>query len=293
MKLNDPRKTLIAGLALALGVCVSSSAFGAGGVSGKSMRLTQAPMNLTPVPMPYGPAPGPGGLTPVPAAPMLNGTAPLQLNPNVMPQPGAPNGPSVINAPANFGSQPALVPVDRPPMGLLYGEQEMLDGKKAEMKRLQGSPQGSYPAPPSAPPVNYGVPNGIMHAPNDVYGDGFGSMHSAAPLESIPHYSVGDRMGDAPPPGTLGQTYKRRSRLLEEMKHPRVGAVEVHLPENVDVTSRGLKSKWNGKVWRLESDPLLPGIPHIYEIKASWGEGTEPQVRTIRLIMGRIVDLDF
>jgi hypothetical protein len=102
-----------------------------------------------------------------------------------------------------------------------------------------------------------------------------------------------DRFGFAPPPGTLGQTYKRRTRLIDDKKHPRVGIVDVYLPEEVDVTSPGLKTKWTGKCWRLESDPLLPGVPHIFEIKASWGDGTDPQYRTVRLIMGRIVDLEF
>ena len=110
-----------------------------------------------------------------------------------------------------------------------------------------------------------------------------------------PYEPVTDRFGVAPPPGTLGQTYHRRSRLIEDDKHPRVGVVEVNLSENYDVSARGLKSKWTGKVWRLESDPLLPGIPHVYEVKAEWGpEGArEKEVRTVRLIMGRIVDLDF
>ena len=104
-----------------------------------------------------------------------------------------------------------------------------------------------------------------------------------------------DRYGVAPPPGTLGQTYQRRTQLIDEEKHPRVGIVEVHLSENYEVTAKGLKVKWTGKVWRLESDPLLPGVPHIYEVKSEWGpEGAKQhQVRTVRLIKGRIVDLDF
>jgi len=32
--------------------------------------------------------------------------------------------------------------------------------------------------------------------------------------------------------------------------------------------------------------PLLPGVPHIYEIKASWGEVLIPSYRTVRLIIG-------
>ncbi len=71
--------------------------------------------------------------------------------------------------------------------------------------------------------------------------------------------------------------------------------VDVHLSENYEVTAKGMKVKWTGKVWRLESDPLLPGRPHIIEVKSEWGpEGSKQnQVRSIRLIMGRIVDLEF
>ncbi|HUQ72173.1 MAG TPA: hypothetical protein VM165_21785 [Planctomycetaceae bacterium] len=106
-----------------------------------------------------------------------------------------------------------------------------------------------------------------------------------------------NRFGMAPPPGTLGKTYQRRTTLLPDEKHPRIGIVDVHVPENVDVTARGLKSKWTGQVWQLESEaPLLPGVPHIYAIKA---EKTLPNgekqvdVRWVRLIMGRVVDLEF
>lgn len=107
-----------------------------------------------------------------------------------------------------------------------------------------------------------------------------------------------DRFGMSPPPGTLGQTYKQRSRLIEDDKHPRFAAVDVFLPEEVDVTGRGMKSKWTGKVWRLEvKDPLLPGVPHIYAIKAERkskdGEVLSTDVRWVRLIPGRIVDLSF
>lgn len=100
-----------------------------------------------------------------------------------------------------------------------------------------------------------------------------------------------------PPPGTLGYTYRRRSRLLDKKElHPRAGVVEVRLPEHADVTSGGMKSTWTGEVWRLETEePLLPGVPHIFAIQAVWTEHgiKQKEVRWIRLIMGRIVDLDF
>ncbi len=110
--------------------------------------------------------------------------------------------------------------------------------------------------------------------------------------------STVNRHAVAPPPGTLGRTYQRRSTLMPDDKHPRMAAVDVYLPENVDVSARGLKSTWTGEVWRLEStEPLLPGVPHIYAIKAEKrgpdGKVTETDVRWVRLILGRIVDLEF
>ncbi len=107
-----------------------------------------------------------------------------------------------------------------------------------------------------------------------------------------------NRFGMSPPPGTLGRTYQQRSRIHEDEKHPRFAAVDVYLPEDVDVTARGMKSKWTGKLWRLEvKDPLLPGVPHIYAIKAekTTKDGTvlSTDVRWIRLIPGRVVDLQF
>lgn len=112
-----------------------------------------------------------------------------------------------------------------------------------------------------------------------------------------PGLAPANRFGVAPPPGTLGRTYQRPSRLVDDDQHPRFAAVEVHLPEEVDVSARGLKSKWTGKVWRLEAEtPLLPGVPHVYAIKAerrlSNGEKLV-EYRWVRLIMGRIVDLEF
>jgi len=107
-----------------------------------------------------------------------------------------------------------------------------------------------------------------------------------------------NRYGLTPPPGTLSQTYQRRTTLMPDDKHPRDAMIEVHLPENVDVTARGLKPKWTGEVWQLTTqEPLLPGRPHIYAIRADWrdksGEITKTEVRWVRLIMGRVVELDF
>ncbi len=286
MKLNDPRSTLIAGLTLALSLNVSSSAFGAGATTDKVLRVAKAQSDLQPTPIPYAPIPGLPALPPSPIAPTQTGPTPLQSSPNLNPTPLSPNAPSVMSVPTTLGSQPSLAPVDRPPLGMYYGEREMLDGLNGVVPRPLLTPQAPYPAAP--PQSRYEVP---FESAQGTVGDPGAELGS--PPHLAPQYGATDRFGFAPPPGTLGQTYKRRSRRLEEAKHPRVGVVEVRLPENVDVTATGLKSKWTGKLWRLESDPLVPGIPHIYEIKASWGAGADPQVRTVRLIMGRIVDLDF
>jgi hypothetical protein len=154
-------------------------------------------------------------------------------------------------------------------------------------------PLGSDFQRPPPPPKRY-----LGDVPAPVPGDSIPTDAVPPPLRdpitNLPFMGT-DRYGMSPPSGTLGQTYRRRSQLMEDEKHPRIGAVEVHLSENYDVSAKGLKSKWTGKLWRLESDPLLPGIPHIYDVKAEWGpEGAKNvQTRRIRLIMGRIVDLEF
>lgn len=123
-------------------------------------------------------------------------------------------------------------------------------------------------------------------------------MAANGPAYAGPGIATGNRFAVSPPPGTLGQTYHRRSTILADDKHPRTAAVEVHLPEEVDVSARGLKAKWTGKVWRLETaEPLIPGLPHIYAIKAERrnkaGEIVSTDVRWIRLIMGRVVEVEF
>lgn len=122
-------------------------------------------------------------------------------------------------------------------------------------------------------------------------------------MPNVPYGSVAavpgtNRYGMTPPPGTLSQTYQRRTSLIPDDKHPRHAMINVHLPEKVDVTARGLKPKWTGEVWELSTEePLLPGRPHIYAIRADWrdqsGEITKTEVRWVRLIMGRVVELDF
>lgn len=150
--------------------------------------------------------------------------------------------------------------------------------------------------------AQYGAPGFVVHPDGTLVEQpgwvGAPPRPLAPAVPPLPVTPGANRFDVVPPPGTLGQTYRRRSSLIPDDKHPRVAVVEVHLPEDVDVSARGLKSSWTGKVWRLESkEPLLPGLPHIYAIKAekrnAEGEVISTDVRWVRLIMGRVVDLDF
>jgi len=137
-----------------------------------------------------------------------------------------------------------------------------------------------------------------------------------------------------PPPGNLGVTYRRPSRLVAWDQHPRAAMLEIALPESVTegtvkegeglqvrVTVQDHRNYFEpleGHIgdddrWVFESDPLIPGIPHIYNIKVAlvrvrtvkdkrWGRVYETQVedkvrvigyRQVRLVRGRILEMNF
>lgn len=108
----------------------------------------------------------------------------------------------------------------------------------------------------------------------------------------------------ASPPGTLGRTYYRATRMVPAYKHPRVGILDVHVANAATVqvyhTSPfreedlldGFQDYRNENLWRFESKPLIPGIPQIYRVEAVDSIG-QRKVRYVRLIAGRVVDLDF
>lgn len=102
----------------------------------------------------------------------------------------------------------------------------------------------------------------------------------------------------SPPPGTLGRTYRRPSRPVPTDKHPRTAMIEVNAPSAAEVTIEGVEDfegyLGNDGLWHFESDtPLLPGIPHIYDVKAEFVRHGRPvtETRTVRMIPGRIVTL--
>lgn len=120
---------------------------------------------------------------------------------------------------------------------------------------------------------------------------------TAAPYVGPPTPEVG------PPPGTLGQTYQRPTRPIPVDKHPRVSIVDVKASgatlvkvygtnefRTKDAVS-GFQDRRDASVWRFESEPLVPGVPHIYRVDAHYGDSI--QQKYIRLVPGRIVTLDF
>ncbi|HID20848.1 MAG TPA: hypothetical protein EYP14_00395 [Planctomycetaceae bacterium] len=137
-----------------------------------------------------------------------------------------------------------------------------------------------------------------------------------------------------PLPGTLGLTYRQPSRPVPWDKHPRTGMVEVTILDEtrerlakeypdaeLKVTVSDIRNFFKpldgylGKdgLWHFESDPLYPGIPHIYDVKfemirkvhkveIKYGHRVEYDeehkvddlgFRRIRLIPGRIVEVSF
>ena len=106
-----------------------------------------------------------------------------------------------------------------------------------------------------------------------------------------------------PPPGTLGQTYQRPMRPIPVDKHPRISIIDVRAPGATAIkvfgTNEyrtkdgfvGFQDRKNAAIWRFESEPLVPGVPHIYRVVAKYGETS--QEKYLRLVPGRIVTLDF
>lgn len=132
--------------------------------------------------------------------------------------------------------------------------------------------------------------------------------------------------GDGPPPGTLGRTYRVPTALVPLEKHPRVGMLDVYLPRDllaregfddrhyIKATIEGIEGFiGDDGNWHFESDPLPPGVSHVYEVnfdvvrvhkltEIQYGRTFEKEVevtvkhlgfRTVRLIPGRIVELRY
>lgn len=140
---------------------------------------------------------------------------------------------------------------------------------------------------------------------SDMGGDMSGGMLGGSPWmgSGTASYNLPSTPDVGPPPGTLGQTYHRPMRPIPVDKHPRISIVDVRAPGATSVKVygtyefrtkdgfTGFQDRKDPSVWRLESEPLVPGQSHIYRVVAKYGDTA--QERYIRLVPGRIVTLDF
>jgi hypothetical protein len=109
------------------------------------------------------------------------------------------------------------------------------------------------------------------------------------------------------PPGTLGRTYARPSAPVPAVKHPRAGMIDVRAagatsvsvqwthPYRLDDELEGFVDAKDKDVFHFEEKQMLPGVPYIVRIEARYGTEEDPRYeeRYARLIMGRIVSIDF
>lgn len=69
------------------------------------------------------------------------------------------------------------------------------------------------------------------------------------------------------------------------------------VPPDAEASVKGMEGfRDDNGVWHFETErPLVPGVPHIYRLAARMRRDGQrlTEVRTLRLIPGRIVDLDF
>jgi hypothetical protein len=144
-----------------------------------------------------------------------------------------------------------------------------------------------------SPPASYGYPPGSL-ADGTVPGVG-------------PGFSGKTATSWQPPPGTIGRTYQMKSRPVPVKMHPRAAIVDVRVPnaKNVRVHDMnvyrtqdfldGFQDPEDPDVWHFTSDPLTPGLNHLYRIEAVFdgADGKSTDERYVRLIMGRVIEIEF
>ncbi len=145
------------------------------------------------------------------------------------------------------------------------------------------------------------APMGPVYTGGEMYSEGFSEPPMMGASVGYPTMPMTPEVG--PPPGTLGQTYQRPTRPIPVDKHPRIGIVDVRAPGATAIRVygtyeyrtkdgfSGFQDRKDPSLWRMESDPLVPGIPHIYRVVAKYGDTA--QEKYIRMVPGRIVTLDF
>jgi hypothetical protein len=154
----------------------------------------------------------------------------------------------------------------------------------------------------------YGYHGGWGHSPRASFRGGYG--FASAGVMGMPRgLPMPQRAGMrrplspvTPPPGTVGYTYRRPSRPIPLEKHPRIAMLEVRIDGEAEVTVDHLVDsdvegfEGNDGLWHFETKkPLTPGLPRIVAIKAKRivNGAVVNDVRYVRLIPGRIVDIEF
>lgn len=277
---------------------------------------------------------------------VAQGIAPGQPAPN---QPAVPADPGVFNntqagTPGAANTQQQIVPLQPAP------QQQLQAAPQAGMQpgfapQMQMSPQGMAPqsmapqmaAPQYGPaqpmPAYAGPALPIQQVPQGVtpYVQAPPQPAPAGPIN--PPTSVSTVYGysdtGARPPGTLGKTYMRPTRMIDWDKHPRIGMLDVEVIDTlraglasdvkIKVTARDMYNNFkplegyrgDDNVWHFESDPLLTTVPNLYNVKFElvrertvfekrYGRVFEKTIednlgslgtQRVRLIPGRIVDL--
>lgn len=260
-------------------------------------------------------------------------------NPN---QPAVPADPGVFNGQA--GATPSantpqqIVPLQPAQQPVAAPQTQMQPGFAPQMAAPQGMPlQQQFAAPQYGPaqpmPAYAGPALPIQQLPQGV------TPYVQAPPQPVPAgpinppssvstvYGYSDT--GARPPGTLGKTYMRPTRMIDWDKHPRIGMLDVEVIDTlraglasdvkIKVTARDMYNyfkplegfRGDDGVWHFESDPLLTTVPNIYDVKFElvreqpvfekrYGRVFETTVeqklgslgtQRVRLIPGRIVDL--
>ena len=243
---------------------------------------------------------------PTPVA-VVNPYAPATVAP-IMQTPAA-FDPTQLAQPAPMGAMAPPVAAGAPGMMGVPG-QPMLPGMMLP---------GAQPGLMGIPGYGAGLPSAGLP------GGGFG-----APPGPTPNLVQAAPLGpNETPPGTLGRTYLRPSRMVAHDKHPRMAGLDVEIVDNMKIgLDSSMKVRVSAKdiynnfeplkgyadedgIWHFESAPLLPTVPHMYDVRVElYRETTKIEyiygrqvlkttehslgaiaVKRVRMIPGRIVDL--
>ncbi|WP_437204322.1 hypothetical protein [Planctomicrobium sp. SH664] len=126
-------------------------------------------------------------------------------------------------------------------------------------------------------------------------------------LSGAPVYAPPPAPMVQPPPGTLGRTYQMKSRPVPSSMHPRTAMLDVRVKGASEMLVHdmnqfrtedsldGFQDPDDPSMWHFQSQPLWPGIPHIYRIEARFDgpDGVRMEQRYVRLIMGRLIEVEF